>query len=84
MTVEERAIEEMTERSEKIGIGSYAYRIGKYEVIAMANGRWHLYLDGQATGRDYRRLTDARRAIKNEEAKSQETKSQEARSEKGE
>jgi hypothetical protein len=67
----------MEERSGKLGIGSHAYRIGKYEVIAMANGRWHLYLDGVATGREYRRLTDARRAIKNEEAK-------EARSEKGE
>ncbi len=44
-----------------------SYQIGKYEVRAMADNRWHLYLDGLPTGRSYRRLTDARRAIKTKE-----------------
>ncbi len=52
-------------------------KIGKYKVIYMwSDNHWHLYLDGQDTSRSYARLTDARRAIKNEEAKQQETRSE--------
>ena len=51
-------------------------RIGKYEAIAMTDNRWHLFLDGWDTGRSYARLTDARRAIKNEEAKNEEARSE--------
>lgn len=56
-------------RQSKQSDGSHAYRIGKYEVIAMADNRWHLFIDGEDIGRDYKRLTDARRAIHIEERK---------------
>ncbi len=61
-----RLCTETTTGAGKQSEGSHSYRIGKYEVIAMADNRWHLFLDGQEAARDYRRLTDARRAIKNE------------------
>jgi hypothetical protein len=69
----------MEEEPQKKSLGYYGGRIGKYEVVGMdADRRWHLFLDGRDTGRSYKRLTDARRAIKNEETK------EKARSEKGE
>ena len=48
------------------GKDGQAVAIGKYEAIPGNDGRWHLFLDGRCMERSYARLTDARRAVKNQ------------------
>lgn len=55
-----------TSRENKQGEGSHSYTIGKYQVTQMGDDRWHLFLEGGDTGRDYATLKEARQEIKKE------------------
>lgn len=56
-----------TSRKNKTAQGAHSYKVGRYDVQQMADGRWYLFLDGGDTGRDYGTLKKARQAITDEE-----------------